>query len=81
MKILTNLKNGRTYGIELIERNYPAFEGKYNAYVEVYGSFTGDFMGLVETPLKMDVTPLELPVLANMLEEFISVSHNISNWN
>jgi len=27
------LSNYRTYGIELRERNYPTFEGRYNAYI------------------------------------------------
>lgn len=80
MKILTVLSNSRTYGIELRERNYPTFEGRYNAYVEVYGQLTGDFIGLIEEPLKMDVVPSDLPELANMLGDFVSVPHNVSNW-
>ena len=67
----STLNNKRTYGIELRERNYPSFEGKYNAYVSVYGQLSGQYLGNFETPLKTDITPEELPQLLEMAENFI----------
>jgi hypothetical protein len=68
---LTKLDTGRTYGIELRERNYPKFEGKYNAYISVYGQLSGQFLGLIETPIKTDITEEEAPELLNIAEQFI----------
>lgn len=68
---LSILSNYRTYGIELIERNYPEFLGKYNAYVSVYGQLSGNYMGCIEEPLKVEVTEEEIPNLLNQVEEFL----------
>ena len=65
------LNNGRTYGIELRERNYPKFEGKYNAYISVYGQLSGQYMGCIEEPLKTDITEAESIDLLNEAEKFI----------
>jgi len=67
------LCNYRTYGIELRERNYPTFEGRYNAYVACYGQLSGDYLGCLPTPLAMDVTPDEAPDLAIMAAEYITL--------
>jgi hypothetical protein len=61
----------RTYSIELRERNYPVFTGKFNAYIAVYGQLSGEFLGLVEKPLKMDVAESEMPALLESAEAFI----------
>lgn len=75
------LSNMRTYSIELRERNYPTFEGRYNAYVGVYGQLSGDFLGLIEKPLKMDVTHNDLPELMLSAETFIKGNnHPVSIW-
>lgn len=71
MKALTSLRSGNQYGIELRERNYPTFEGRYNAYIQVFGSLSNQFLGLIEEPLKFDVTPDEVPELQNMIEDFL----------
>ena len=65
------LSNGKTYGIELKERNYPKFEGKYNAYISVYGQLSGEYIGCFEEPLKMDITEDESINLLNEAEKFI----------
>jgi len=49
------ISNFRTYGIELRERNYPAFEGRYNAYVSCYGQLSGQYLGAIPEPVKMDI--------------------------
>ncbi len=74
------LSNGRTYGIELRERNYPTFEGKYNAYIAVYGELSGDYLGSIETPVKMNVTPCEIDNLINVAEPFIYSHGRVSIW-
>jgi hypothetical protein len=73
---LSILKNHRTFSIELRERNYPTFEGKYNAYVAVWGQLSGQYLGAIDTPIKSDITEDEAPQLLNELEAFIS-SHNV----
>lgn len=50
------ISNCRTYGIELRERNYPKFEGRYNAYVSVYGQLSGNYLGAIPEPVKMDIS-------------------------
>jgi hypothetical protein len=74
--------NSRTYGIELRERNYPTFEGRYNAYVSVYGQLSGDYLGNIEKPLKMDISKDDLfaPELINEAMELIKSGHNVSIW-
>lgn len=72
------LRNMRTYSIELRERNYPTFEGRYNAYVGVYGQLSGEYMGCIDDCLKMDVAENEAPILANNAEDFIN-SHKYSS--
>lgn len=61
----------RTYSIELRERNYPKFEGRYNAYVSVWGQLSGDYLGNIEKPLKMDVSKEDIPALLLNAEQFI----------
>lgn len=63
--------NMRTYAVELRERNYPAFTGRYNAYIAVYGQLSGEYLGSVEMPLKMDIDENEVPALLESAEEFI----------
>jgi hypothetical protein len=76
------LKNNRTYSIELRERNYPKFEGRYNAYVSTYGQLSGEYLGNIETPLKMDITPEDMPELLAMAENFIFENRYtpVSKW-
>lgn len=76
------LSNMRTYSIELRERNYPAFEGRYNAYISCYGQLSGCYLGNIEEPLKMDVCEDDLPELLLNAESFIQ-SHKhvpVSIW-
>lgn len=61
----------RTYSIDLFERNYPSFQGRYDAYIAVYGQLSGDFVGWFGTPLKMDVTKNDMPELLRMAERFV----------
>lgn len=72
--------NYRTYDIELRERNYPSFEGRYNAYVGVYGQLSGEYMGNIEQPLKMDIEHDELfnPELINAAMQLIQSGHKVS---
>lgn len=72
------LSNYRTYGIELRERNYPTFEGRYNAYISVYGQLTGDYLGNIETPIAMDVTPENVQDLISKAEPFIYSHSRVS---
>jgi len=85
LKIMNTLKfsllqNSRTYGIELRERNYPSFEGRYNIYVSVYGPLSGDYLGNIEQPLKMNVVEDELfnPALINEAINLIYNGHKVS---
>lgn len=66
------LSNMRTYSIELRERNYPKFEGRYNAYVSCYGQLSGQYLGNIEEPLKYDVDQSDIPDLLLNAENFIS---------
>ncbi len=61
----------RTYSIELRERNYPVFAGRYNAYMAVYGPLSGEYMGLIETPIKLDITENDVPELLLNGEKFV----------
>lgn len=61
----------RTYYIELRERNYPTFNGKYNAYMAVFGQLSGDYLGLIETPIKQDITENDVPKLLLKGEQFV----------
>lgn len=61
----------RTYSIELRERNYPTFEGKYNAYLGVWGQLSGDYLGCIEQPIKMDITENEVSELLLNGEQFV----------
>lgn len=61
----------RTYSIELRERNYPKFDGRYNAYVSVYGQLSGQFMGNIEEPIQMDITEDNVPEILERAESFI----------
>lgn len=72
----------RTYSVELRERNYPTFEGRYNAYVSVYGQLSGQYLGNIDTPLKMDVCPDDVPELITAAEEFImsNPNHQVAIW-
>lgn len=76
------LKNSRTYSIELRERNYPKFEGRYNAYVSIYGQLSGQYLGNIETPLKMDISPEDMPELLEIAENFIFENRYtpVSKW-
>lgn len=65
------IKTMRTYSIELRERNYPTFTGRYNAYISVWGQLSGDYLGNIEEPLKMDITENEVPELLLNAEQFI----------
>ena len=65
------ISNMRTYSIELRERNYPTFEGRYNAYVSVYGQLSGQYLGNIEEPIAMDVTEDNLPDILLNAENFI----------
>ena len=67
----STISNMRTYGVELRERNYPTFEGKYNAYISVYGQLSGEYLGNIETPLRMDVSAEDVPELLETAEAFI----------
>jgi len=80
MKALTSLNSAKQYGIALRERNYPTFEGKFNAYVEVYGALSEKFLGYIDTPIKEDVTAQEIPQIQNMIEDFIK-DRNFNLWN
>lgn len=55
----------RTYSIELRERNYPTFSGKYNAYIAVFGQLSGDYLGAIETPIATDILENKVPELLN----------------
>lgn len=70
------LSNMRTYGIELRERNYPAFEGKYNAYVACYGQLSGDYLGCIETALASDITEEQAIDLVPNAEKLIFTSYS-----
>jgi len=72
----------RTYSIELRERNYPKFEGRYNAYVSCYGQLSGQYLGNIEEPIKMNVTESDIPDLLLSAESFIKEkSHTpVSVW-
>lgn len=72
----------RTYSIELRERNYPTFEGRYNAYVSVYGQLSGQYLGNIEEPIAMDVTEDNLPDILLNAESFIQLNKNcpVSIW-
>jgi hypothetical protein len=74
------VSNYRTYQIQLRERNYPKFEGRYNAYVNVFGQLSGDYLGTIEQPLKMDVTAdcLTDTALIKDAEKLIFSGHNTS---
>ena len=76
------VNTARTFGLELRERNYPTFEGRYNAYISVYGQLSGDYMGNIETPLRMDVSIDELPQLLSEAEQFVTEgkNHRVSVW-
>lgn len=65
------LSNYRTYGIELRERNYPRFEGRYNAYMAIYGQLSETYLGTIESPMAMDITPDDLPQLLEDAEIYI----------
>jgi hypothetical protein len=76
------VNTARTFGLELRERNYPIFEGRYNAYISVYGQLSGDYIGNIETPLRMDVSIDELPQLLLEAEQFVTEgkNHRVSVW-
>jgi hypothetical protein len=81
MKLITSLQSGKQYGIELHERNYPKFEGRYNAYITVYGELSEQYIGKIEEPLKLDVCKDEIYNLANLIPDFIANNnYKISNW-
>lgn len=65
------LSNYRTYSVELLPRNYPTFEGRYNAYIAVYGQLSGQYMGMIEEPIKLDVNESDVPELLLNAEQFI----------
>lgn len=65
------LSNYRTYSIELRERNYPTFEGKYNAYVSCYGQLSGQYLGNIELPIATNVTDQDIPQILLNAESFI----------
>ena len=71
------LSNMRTYSIELRERNYPTFEGRYNAYISCYGQLSGDYLGNIEAPIKLDVDYSDIPELLNNAESFIMVNRHV----
>ena len=68
---VTLLSNYRTYGIELRERNYPQFEGKYNDYISVYGQLSGQYMGCIEEHFKINITENQAPEFTKDIEQFI----------
>lgn len=59
------IESMRTYSIHARARNYPAFEGKYNLYVSVYGQLSGAYLGDIEEPLKMDCKEEEIGEVLN----------------
>lgn len=69
------LSNMRTYGIELRERNYPTFEGKYNAYVACYGQLSGNYLGCIDIPLAMDINESDAANLIADAEKLIFTSN------
>lgn len=77
----SNIATMRTYSVELRERNYPKFEGRYNAYINVYGQLSGEYMGMIEEPLAMDLIPENVSDILNNtdLKKFV---HNaqFSKW-
>lgn len=73
----STLKNYRTYSIELRKRNYPTFEGKYNAYVACYGQLSGQYLGLIELPIKTNITENDLPEILLGAENFISDNSHV----
>jgi len=80
LNLQTSIQSRRIYGIELRERNYPEFTGKYNAYVEIYGALENQYIGLIEIPLKMNVSPEDLPELLNMIPDFIMHDYTVSKF-
>lgn len=78
--LFSTVYNYRTYGIELRERTYPKFEGKYNAYVMVFGQLSGDYLGSIEQPLKMDITEDEIFNLIPEAEQLVKAGHKVSIW-
>lgn len=75
------LHNMRRYSVNLRERDYPTFEGRYNAYISVYGQLSDKYLGDIEYPIAMDVTPDDIPFILNTinLPEFIA-GQTVSKW-
>lgn len=73
-------RTARTFGIELRERSYPKFEGKYNAYVAVYGQLTGDYLGSIPEPLAMDIAEDEAINLIPAAEALIAQGYKPVIW-
>ncbi len=69
--------NMRTYSIELRERNYPTFEGKYNAYVSCYGQLSGQYLGNIEKPIEMDIDENNVPEILLKAENWIMDNRNV----
>lgn len=71
----------RTFTVELRERNYPKFEGRYNAYVGVYGQLSGEYLGAIEQPLAMDIDESNVSDLLLTAEKFVQSNNNpVSIW-
>lgn len=71
------LSNMRTYSIELRQRNYPTFEGRYNAYISCYGQLSGQYLGNIEHPIKLDVIESDVPELLINAGQFILDNRNV----
>ncbi len=69
------LANCRTYAIELRERNYPTFEGRYNAYVSVYGQLSGQYLGAIPYSIASDITENEVPEILLNADKFVMQSN------